>query len=440
MDKNKETGKRLGLNGLAVVAALLVLYGISCTVVKSWQIYTDEFSGTLELCGSSLLISAIWLALYWFLDRVQHESLKMTVLTFSLGSVAYISSKTVLDWFIGSNISVFMENIGLPVLSFFIVFVFFATRFQSFDELVDSFIYGGFTGVGIAFAACMTEFLHYTSLDGQFVIISLITKIAVHAAICSLAGFMIHQALLKKKTVKIIISLIAMAVLFALDYIVEQIMMSDLSFAEIEIIPVLIAAVFALVLVGIVVILVHRTLKKDVNGENSLEIPVSSVPAIITCVLVVLFIIFALVVRKDIYKNTKFESNNQKYTFNLPQGWSEVEETSNESIFNFDIPTGNVFYKNETGSINLYLFYDSKEKLENPFPLSSENGWDISLQYNQFIARDSYSNPFIMYQTTYSIKKGDESVLIDVFSDTKRDSEAERAVRILIRTLEAKND
>ena len=91
-------------------------------------------------------------------------------------------------------------------------------------------------------------------------------------------------------------------------------------------------------------------------------------------------------------------------------------------------------------SVSYLLLTNSKEKLENPFPLSSENGWDISLQYNQFIARDSYSNPFIMYQTTYSIKKGDESVLIDVFSDTKRDSEAERAVRILIRTLEAKND
>ena len=440
MDKNKETGKRLGLNGLAVVAALLVLYGISCTVVKSWQIYTDEFSGTLELCGSSLLISAIWLALYWFLDRVQHESLKMTVLTFSLGSVAYISSKTVLDWFIGSNISVFMENIGLPVLSFFIVFVFFAIRFQSFDELVDSFIYGGFTGVGIAFAACMTEFLHYTSLDGQFVIISLITKIAVHAAICSLAGFMIHQALLKKKTVKIIISLIAMAVLFALDYIVEQIMMSDLSFAGIKILPVLIAAVFALVLLAVVVILVGVTLKKDLNGESSLELPASSAPAILTCILAVLFVGFALCVRYNTYKTSEFVSSNQKWSFSLPQDWSEVQEKTNDSIFDFDIPTGNVFYKNETGSINLYLFYDSKEELENPVPLSSENGWDISLQYNQFIARDSYSNPFIMYQTTYSIKKGDESVLIDVFSDTKRDSEAERAVRILIRTLEAKND
>ena len=235
-----ETEKRLGLNGIFVVVALLVLYGISCTVVKSWQIYTDEFFGVIELGIISLVISAIWLFMYWFLDRIQHESIKMTLLTFLLGAVAYLSSKGVLDWIIGKEISVFMENIGLPVFSFFIIFVFIVVKMQSFDELVDSFIYGGFLGTGIAFASCMTEFIHYGSLDGQFVIIELITRISVHAAICSLIGFLIHQSLLGKKVIRLVLSIVLMTLLFSADYDVEQIFLKNVTFAEIKVLPVLV--------------------------------------------------------------------------------------------------------------------------------------------------------------------------------------------------------
>ncbi|MBQ8012894.1 MAG: hypothetical protein IJ257_00660 [Treponema sp.] len=438
-----ETEKRLGLNGIFVVVALLVLYGISCTVVKSWQIYTDEFFGVIELGIISLVISAIWLFMYWFLDRIQHESIKMTLLTFLLGAVAYLSSKGVLDWIIGKEISVFMENIGLPVFSFFIIFVFIVVKMQSFDELVDSFIYGGFLGTGIAFASCMTEFIHYGSLDGQFVIIELITRISVHAAICSLIGFLIHQSLLGKKVIRLVLSIVLMTLLFSADYEVEQIFLKNVTFAEIKVLPVLVSVAFASALVGIVVLLIHKSLKKSEVARDSLRIPQTRVASIIMLVMTLLFLSYALVIRHDEFRTEKFVSSNGKWTFSLPVGFSCVEETSNDSIFDFDIPTGNVFYKNKNGSINLYLFYDANTemiKITKPLSLGSENGWDISVAFNSFVAEDSFMNPYMLYQKTYQIKKGDSELLVDVFSDKQQDEEAERAARILIRTLEAKND
>ncbi|MBQ9205937.1 MAG: hypothetical protein IJ158_04415 [Treponema sp.] len=445
MDKNlnNETEKRLGLNGLFVVLTLLVLYGISCTAIKSWQIYTDEFFGVIELGLCSLVVSALWIFMYWFLDRIKHESLKMTVLTFFLGVVAYLSGKGVLEWIIGTEVSVLMENIWLPVVSFFLVFTFIVVKLRSFDELVDSFIYGGFLGTGIAFASCMTEFVHYTSLDGQFVIIELITRISVHAAVCSLAGFLIHQALLKKKILRLILSVVLMTLLFTIDYCVEQIFLKNIELVGITILPVLVSVVFAALLVAVVVLLIHRILKRGELDAASLTLPSNRATAVIMVTMLVLFLGYAFSLRYSEFKTEKFVSSNGEWSFSLPKGFSCVEERSNTSSFNFDIPTGNVFYKNKNGSINLYLFYDADTdlvKIIDPLKLGSENGWDISVGFNSFVADDSYGNPFMLYQKTYKIKKGENELLIDVFSDQKEDEEANRAVRVLIRTLEAKND
>ena len=438
-----ETEKRLGLNGIFVVVTLLALYGISCTVVKSWQIYTDEFFGVIELGIFSVVVSAIWLFMYWFLDCVQHESIKMTLLTFLLGAVTYLASKGVLDWIISTEISVFMENIGLPVFSFFIIFVFIIVKMQSFDELVDSFIYGGFLGTGIAFAVCMTEFVHFNSLDGQYVIIELITRISVYAAICSLGGFLIHQALLRKKIIYQILSIILMAILFVFNSICEQICTLNVKVAEFEILPVLASIVFTSVLVAVVVILIHRILKKGEFDTDSLKVPQTRTVSIIMLVMTVLFLAYALVIRYEEFRTTKFVSSNEKWTFCLPVGFSCIEETSSDSIFDFAEPTGNVFYKSKYGSINIYLFYDAKnemEKISDSYSLGAEKGWAISVTENNFVAGYSSRNPYMMYQRTYRIKKGENLLLIDVFSDKKDDSEANRAARILIRTLEAKND
>jgi len=457
MDKelNRTTEKKLGLNGLLVVVALMVLYALSCTVVKSWQIYTDEFTGVIHLCVSSLVISAIWLFMYWFLDRLQHESVKITLLSFLLGVLAYVSTKNIVCWFIADEAAAFFDNVAFPVFSFFVVFVFVVVRFSSFDELVDSFIYGGFVGTGIAFAACMSEFVKYESLDGQFLIIELITRLSVYAAICSLAGFLIHQSLLRKKTLKLILTVIAMIILFTMDYLVEQVLISNVAYANISILPVLISALFAIVLVCIVVFLVRRTLRKE--NIESLELSKMKSPFVILVIFILFFLVFALSIRYDMYRTEKFNSADNKWSFELPKGFVSVEEKNSDSIFNFDVPTGKIFYKNATGSINLYVFYDGDKAVEeifsdvetaiNNFAVQNPvNGWNVSVLHNQFVTQDSDSNDFILYQTTYSVFKTDKDeklenkILVDVFSDKKNDKEVEKTVRTLIRTLEAKND
>ena len=442
LEQRYEVEKKLGLNGLAVVIVLFGLYGISCTAIQSWQIYMNDFAGRIELGLCALVISAIWLALYWFLDRLRHESVKITVFTFCLGVIAYVCCKSVLDWIIGDIISEFMEHIGIPVCSFFFIFVFVVVRLRSFDELVDAFIYGGFVGTGIAFAACMTDFMHYDSFDGQFIIIALITNIAVYAAICSLSGCMMHRALLKQKSLHLVLSLVVMATLFTVHYIFGQLTMTHLAYAKITILPVLIAASFAIVLVIVVVILIHRILKKDAIDSESSAVPETtrSPVAIIAAVLAMFFLGGAWYVRYDVYRTKQFVSVDKKWSFVLPANWSEKEETVDDSIFNFAIPTGNVCYTNESGSIMMYLFFDAQKELAHPLRKNHIYGWDVTLGYDQCIATDSYDRPFVLYQTSYVLKKDDDTIFVDVFTDKEADTEAMRAARLLIKSLEAKHD
>ena len=143
----------------------------------------------------------------------------------------------------------------------------------------------------------------------------------------------------------------------------------------------------------------------------------------------------------------RFISPDGNWTFDLPKKFSEVKETKSESIFNFEEETGEVFYKNEFGSINLYIYYDAKKAIEDLYVsykiednVRKVNGWDVSVSSNSFLAEDSYSNPYMLYQKSYYLKKGNKEVLIDTFSDKEDDEEAKKAARTLIRTLEAKNE
>lgn len=436
--------KKLGLNGLAVLAALMILYGISCTAVQSWQLYMDDFAGIIELLLLSLAISALWLGMYWYLDRVRRESIKMTLLSFLLGASAYITCRTGIGWIAGKGSFPLMENVCIPVFSFFVIFVSIVLRFPSFDELVDSFIYGAFVGTGIAFAACMTAFTRYASLDGQFVIIELITRISVYAAICALTGFLLHQSLIKRRGPGVAASPALMAVLLYLDFIIENHFLGQVATAGFTLIPVLISAAFAVLLLAVVILLIHRILGKGEADVASMTVPRSRAISLGIAVLSVLLAISALGIRVRQFQTRKFVSPDGNWTFRLPANFSATEETVQGSIFSFDASESRTFYTNDSASIKLYVFSDTEPEFGNPSDIRSAYGWQVSSQTVPFVSEDSYAQPCIMYQTSlYMQKEGTEdgrTLLVDVFSSRKNDAELARTLRVFMKTVEARND
>lgn len=438
MDKNLE--KKVSVSGIVAIIVLFALYAVSCFVDTSWQIHTDDFWGPAELILVSFAVSVIWLALYWFLDRIKHESVTATFTTFFLGVAAYILGKVISNWLLGDEAPPFIDNMVLPLFSFYFVFVFFVTKSESFDELVDSFIYGGFTGTGIAFSSCIMGFMTWHTFDGQFVIVSLITRISVYAAICSLSGFMVHQALLKKKTLRLVLSLVIAALLFVLNSIAEQVLEGSLRFSSSEFIQVLIAAAFALALVSVVVIRIHLILKKDSEDSDfRIAEPLKSV-FVIAAVFVVFFFGIELFLRHQLFRTEKFVSPDGKWTYSLPSEYYEEYAETEGSVFNLSASesTGPVFYMTQSGPINLYFYFDAEiDENQLLYMQDVEYGWQQSSVVNQFVENDRFGNPYIVYQQTFFLKKGETTVLADTYSDKKFDVEVERALRLFMKTLEA---
>jgi hypothetical protein len=435
---HNETEKRLCLNGFFVVAALLALYGVSCLVAKSWQIHTDDFGGIIEIAVCSLAVSAIWLSLYWFLDRIKHESLRMTLDTFLLGIASYTAGRGMLFWFVGENIPAMIESVFLPGFSFFIVFMFVVVKFDSFDEFVDAFIYGGFLGTGIAFASCMSRFSHYRSFDGQFVILTLITNISVYAAICSLSGFLLHQSALRKKYFRFVLFVLAMFSLFALNQAVIQILIKDLSYADLKILPVLIAVAFAVVLVSVVVFLIHKVLSAEETGAIKFEaISVSSIPHFVAFCLSAFVLVCAFSARFGSLRTDSFVSPDEKWSFELPYGWRFVSDSSKTSIFEFSSSNEDSYYKNASGTVSMHVVFDSEKSVgaDDSSACETEYGWRMAVCTNSFLSEDSLNNPVVVHQKTYRLGRGGCRILVDTYSNSEADREEERAVRIFMKTL-----
>lgn len=435
--KDDRIEKKIGFNGILVMLALIVLYGLSCTAIKSWQIYLDDFMGIIETGLFSLIISAFWLAMYWFLDRLQHESIKMTFLAFILGAMSYLSFYGWTEWFVGSSISHIIFSVGLPVVSFFAVFVLVVMRFESFDELVDSFIYGGFVGTGIAFAVCMSSFVKYESLDGQFLIIELITKISVYAAICSLSGFVVHQTLLHHKTT-LIIPVIVSLLFFALYNVIDAAMMRNVATAGIKFLPVLIAICFSAVLTSSVIILIRLTLMQEAKTDSAqTHIAISSVSLITICVLAGSLLIFALCLRYEACRTVTFSSADANVRFRLPVGFFEKQENSGNSIFTIGSMEERTVYKKDNIKIYISSSEQNAPKYSSPY---QQYGWNISSKTSQFADKNASGVNMIVYQTSYCLNKGETNLVIDILTDTYIDSQTNRAFRILVKSLEVSHE
>lgn len=436
---NKSAEIRISVNGLISVAALFALYGISCLVPGSAQIYNSDFFGIVTLLMCALAISAAWVAIYWFLDRLQREPVKAVLLIF-FGSVCfYIVCQTLFAWIAGTNSIGPIQNVVIPLVSFYAVFSFYTVRLKSFDELVDSFIYGAFSGVGIGFASCMMEFLTYDSMSFKFVMLELVTRISVYAAIFALAGFLLHQALLRHSGRRRLIAIAAMFVLLVLDVFVERAFSKNLVYANARIIPVLISFCFVCAQALVVGTLIHRMIKKEESGQAVLVGTPDAAPKKSVAALAVLAVLCAFCVRAALFETTKFSADDDKYNFRLPVDYERRVEATGNSIFDIGGSEGTEYFSN--GTENIYLYFDiDKTKLQSlGNPSYYLYKWGVIEEKHIYTSQDDGETK-VVFQTAFLLKKGKRCFVIDVYSSVQDDSAARNAVRMIAKTLEANND
>lgn len=220
---------KIFLNGIAAVVALLVLYIVAILLPAGWYVYQSDFAGIIVTGLFALAISEIWLSLYWYMDRLQREPLQAILLTFFCSGAIYIAAIMLYGWISGSSAlspySFLEEAVSdsiLPVCVSYLIFVFYTVHLKNFDEMVDSFIYGACSGIGIACVRCMAEFVQYESVSVLFLILELITRISVYAATCSLFGWILHRTLLSHKNIFALLGAVCIILFFRIESAIER--------------------------------------------------------------------------------------------------------------------------------------------------------------------------------------------------------------------------
>ena len=440
-NSNKNAELKISVNCLISVAALFALYGIASRLIPDGaQIYNSDFWGIVTLLVWALAISAGWIAIYWFLDRLQREPVKAVAITF-VGSICfYIVCQTLFAWITGTNSIAPIQNVVIPLVSFYCVFSFYTVRLKSFDELVDSFIYGAFAGVGIGFASCMMEFVAYDSMSLKFVILTLVTRISVYAAIFALAGFLLHQSLLRHSGLRRFVAIAVMFGLLVLDVFVEDVFSKNIHYANVQLIPVFISFCFVCLQALAVGILIYRTIKKEENSTLGVlvgtpyDAPKKSVAA-----LAALAVLCALFVRGALFATTKFSADDDKYNFRLPVDYERRVEASEGSIFDLGEAAGNEYFSN--GTENVYLYFDiDRAKIQSlGDPAYYLYNWGVLEEKHAYASQEN-GETNVVFQTAFLLRKGKRCFIVDVYSSVQDDSAARNAVRMIAKTLEVNND
>ena len=438
---SKNVEIKISLNGLITIAVLFAFYFLSYLIPADAQLYKADFSSIIVILIFSLCISAVWLFLYWFLDRLQHEPIKKSLITFCAAAFAQIAFYSLFKCIAWKTDYILLQYILVPLLSFLSVFSLYVIKQDSFDEIVDPFIYGAFEGIGIAFASCLIEFASYEDISIKFIILELITRISVHAAIFSLSCFVLNQALLKKKKLFAVLALILPLVLLLIENLVEIAIGKNIKIANINIIQVVLSFAFILVLVSVTVALIHTILKKtEAAEEKGVKFEDNPFLAKITLVLFAIILISAFCYRKAEAKTVSFVSQDNQWEFKLPVGFTEKEEKTTDSIFNIEVATGNTFYKK--GTTDIYIDFNVELESYSDFekPSYKMYGWSVRDLKNQYVANSGNSNAYILSQYVYVLNKYGKNIYIDVYTEELEESDVKNAIRLLIKTLEAKNE
>ncbi|MBQ9538845.1 MAG: hypothetical protein IJU95_06210 [Treponema sp.] len=429
----RDVEKRVGLNGFSAIAILAALYGLSRLFPSAWQIYSSDFSGIIVLLLVALAVSALWLTLYWLLDRLQHEHWTDVVSSFLYSAAAYIALSVAATWVTGSGQPTLLSGVIIPTFTFYMVFSTYIIRKDAFDEIVDSLIYGGFSGTGIAFAICMIDFCGYETTSVRFMLAELITKSSVYAAACSLSGFLLHQLLLRRSRLLESVPVVLLAVLLAIETWAERQLDRNLSWSSLDVMPLAVSFVFVLLVVSLAVFLIHKVLNHEEKktGGKAMEAVRASKSLMFVCAAIVM--LSAFFVRWQGNKTVSFEDGG--YRFALPDGFERRVETSGNSLFAFAGQKEDVFYAKSP--LKLYLSFGEYEleDISGELSFSPVHGWKIFEQQNQYIDADSRS---VRFQYSYKLEKNGKKITVDIYSPLQDVSAARNTVRSFARSLEEK--
>ncbi|MCR5400945.1 MAG: hypothetical protein K6E78_05045 [Treponema sp.] len=410
-----------------IVSACLCLVLFLCAYIFLGKIQLNSFSlaGSLVTLLTTLVISFLWLVCYWLLDSIKHEPLSNVASAFLAGFFVQFALQTVFNRFLISSMFAsgnfralfFVKDAFIAALSFYTAFWLYVGRLREFDEEVDNLIYGGFTGIGIAAAICLNQFYNIPSLNMQFVVVILLTRIALCSSLCALAGILSTKA---KKNWQLALSALVIPAIYYLESLIHLLLRKNLSVSQHKIQELLIPLIFVLVLFALIVFIILRTAAKNKENEENYKFPVKKM-GLVSAVLLVISICLVCLIQLDSNRGIKITSENAKISLKIPASFEKNKQTlSIESLFENSEASKQSFTKKRTEfSDQILMDIDFSPFIPENFalqelPFSPVNGCKIyelpknPAVNNPFFARNLSGEEGLRERDAYGKAKGDK--------------------------------
>ena len=454
-DHGKNIGVKVALTGLISILALVVLYCVSLLVPSTLKWYTGEFGGFMSVLLISFVISVVWLAAYWLMDRLKPEPLSMVVYSFVSAVVVYVGFAVIIAALLGKSsvygfhgftdrLPEFFQHTVVPSFSLYTVFCLYIVRLDTVDEPVDGLIYGGFVGTGIAFSSGLMDFLGRDSVSLQYLILTVVSKSTIYTAIGALTGFLLNCAVLSGKKKYHAYAVAFSVAFFGVELLMEKMLDRNLLFATMDILRVAIAVGIAVCIFAATIVLVIRTLRKSQPPEtvsarsqtNASRVGIKAV---------VVFFLFAFlcsaILRWKADETREFTAENGAWSFCLPAGFKAQKQlAASDVLSNITDKEQPAKYIGSPGSIfsGMEIYVDFRADYRGDYPaadFSPQGSWTIGEKKTLNVKKTESGDKYAQYQYMYSLDNDKDKIFIDVFSPDNNANVVHSVIRVITKTI-----
>ena len=421
------------INKKIFFAALFSLFGAQIFYALSYinifytEINLNSFYG-LSVCFILIFIlSALLIFTYWNMDRLQKEPVyaifKSYFSTLFIHSFLLILFNKAFSYIGGDcrEIVSLVKFVLLPLFSLFLVFEFTIFRLPAFDESVDSLIYGGFVGVGLGSAMCIGELLIQDVVSLQYFIQFLIIRLLLCSSVCSLSGLLLNRLRTSSKISNLIFSIIILFAVFALHFILDSMIETNIKLSQIYNLNFIIPVVLSVIVFVITVIFISRKVNEDFqkNSKNGL------VFFRVYGILIFLMIVFnCFYIQKQLNKTVKCYSADKAWSYELPKNFIEEKREGINSIFG---KTSSQNYQKYNGkNCDFYISFNTSKNLIESLQNEQQiiNGWTI---------QQRTQNQSVMY---YLIKENNVVNIQFEYKNQKDSWNEKQLVKLIAKTLQ----
>ena len=312
--------------GIISVVSCFVLFFCSYLFLGKIQLDAFSLSGTLITILVTFLICALCLWSYRMMDVLKPEPWINVISAFFAGlliqfALGKLFNRLLLDSVFSSASFRWLRIVKdsfVAGVSFYGAFCLFVGRFQEFDEETDTLIYGGIAGTGVAAAICLVNFFSIGSLNLQFVVVSLVTKIAMCAAAGALSAFLTAKS---NKHWQIALSSLCISAFYSAETFIHILLRKSLAVSQHIIQEILVPIAFVMITFSFIVYMIFKMVRSEkdqvISGTTAYILPLKKfvLPFVI---LLVLSFCSTVLIQVDSGRSVAITSADSKISLKIP--------------------------------------------------------------------------------------------------------------------------